>query len=153
MRATITQCGYHGTNYAKEKETVGQLKIVAKIEGRDGLRVPFDARFYMGRSKKASVVYCTVWIHGYKDGEEVYASGTGSAGGYGYHKQSAALDSALKAAGVRLFGSPYAGRDEEDQEKECSISGCGSSSMDAAAEAVARAVGAILTPDEFMSIT
>jgi hypothetical protein len=152
MRATVTQSGYNGTNYGGDKETVGQLKVVAKIEGKDGLRVPFDARFYMGRSRTAATVYCTVWVHGYKDGQEVYTSGTGRAGGYGYHKQSAALADALRDAGVRLFGSPYAGREDEDPTKECSISGCGSSSMDTAAEAVAREVGAVLTPGEFMII-
>lgn len=152
MRATVTQSGYNGTNYGGEKETVGQLKIVSKISGKEGLRVPFDARFYMGRSRTAATVYCTVWVHGYKDGQEVYTSGTGRAGGYGYHKQSAALDAALRDAGVRLFGSPYAGSDNEDLSKECSISGCGSSSMAAAAEAVAKEVGAVLGSGDYIII-
>lgn len=83
----------------------------------------FDARFYMGRSASASTVYCSVWIHG-KDG--AYRSGRGNAGGYGYHKESAAMESALAAAGFRF--------------KE-SWGGSGEQAMNLAALTVARAIG------------
>jgi hypothetical protein len=72
------------------------------------------ARWYMGRSKEASVVYCSIWVHrpeqrDRKTGElEVpgaWWSGTGKAGGYGYHKQSAALHQAIRSAGITLSRS------------------------------------------------
>jgi hypothetical protein len=68
-----------------------------------------DARFFMGRSASASTVYCSAWIHG-KDGS--YYSGKGDAGGYGYHKESAALECALDAAGFE-FAKGWGGSGEQ----------------------------------------
>lgn len=42
--------------------------------------------------------YAAAWIHA----KGVYACGGGMAGGYGYHRSSAAVASALKDAGVNL---------------------------------------------------
>lgn len=44
----------------------------------------------------ANDVYACLWVH--YDG--IYASGSGRAGGYGYDKRSAAVDSAFRAAGI-----------------------------------------------------
>ena len=52
-----------------------------------------SARFY----GSAATVYCVVWIW-----NDAPCRGYGKAGGYGYHKQSAALQEALSAAGVTL---------------------------------------------------
>ncbi|QDP50958.1 MAG: hypothetical protein Tp136DCM211861_3 [Prokaryotic dsDNA virus sp.] len=51
-------------------------------------------RFYCGSSK----VYCLAWL----SGPDEYGSGHGSAGGYGYCKASAAMEVAIKLAGVDL---------------------------------------------------
>lgn len=90
---------YAGKNYAGEKETVNSYNVVAVVKGR-----PVDVitcRVYMGRSRNSSTVYATVWLHG----KEYHGSGSGQAGGYGYHKESAAVDTALRMAGVKLSRS------------------------------------------------
>ena len=116
-------------NMSGERETIETLAVVAfDQEQRDdrytqGIAEAVDARFYMGRSPSASVVYCSVWIRT-RDGRHL--SGRGSASGYGYHKQSAALDDALRSAGVSLA---------------VPIHGAGESAMRQALIAVARAAG------------
>lgn len=58
----------------------------------------------MGRSRNASTVYASIWVHA--NGH--YLAGHGNAGGYGYHKESAAFQDAITSAGIQLVGSPYA---------------------------------------------
>lgn len=53
-----------------------------------------NCRFYGG----GSVVYCVVWCHLWHY-EKASARGMGKAGGYGYHKPSAAMSEALSDAG------------------------------------------------------
>lgn len=113
--------------FAGEKETVNRIRIVAlnpkyaeeakeeyyrKYPARLAAQrfvTVCDARFFMGRSASASAVECSVWIHGRK-GE--YVSGRGRATGYGYHKESAALEYALDAAGFR-FKDSWGGSGEQ----------------------------------------
>ena len=90
---------YTGKNYSGEKETVNSYNVVAVVKGR-----PVDVitcRIYMGRGRNSSTVYATVWLHG----KEYHGSGSGQAGGYGYNKESAAVDTALCMAGVKLSRS------------------------------------------------
>ena len=68
------------------------------VNTKAGPKQVVDARFWMGRSNSASVVYCSIWIHG--NGFE--CSGRGQAGGYGYHKPSAAFAAAVGSAGIQL---------------------------------------------------
>lgn len=115
-------------NYGGEKELVHRLQAVAydrTKQNYDGSRfyTPLDARFWMGRSNNASVVYCSVWVRT-KDGRHM--SGKGTAGGYGYHKVSAAFDAAARSAEIQL---------------DASVSGCGDGPMRLAAEAIVRAAG------------
>ena len=125
-------------SYSGEKEEVNALSVVvfdarrhreraadrAKgHSGATGIRECVVARFWMGRAASASTVYCSVWITT-RDGRHL--SGRGSAGGGGYHKESAALEGALISAGVRLEGT---------------IGGCGEGPMRLALLAVARAAG------------
>ncbi len=51
-------------------------------------------RFYWG----SSVCHCIAWFHGKKH----HGSGYGNAGGYGYCKESAAMDDAIRNAGIKL---------------------------------------------------
>ena len=92
----------NGRNYGGEKELVSAYSIIGTIKGE--LREVVTVRAYMSRSRSASSVYASIWIHanGY------HLAGHGSAGGYGYHKKSAALQSAINSAGIELVGSPYA---------------------------------------------
>ncbi len=78
---------------------------------------PVIARFYY----PGDVAYCVVWVHG----NTSHGYGMGKAGGYGYHKESAALAEALSDAGVVLSEH---------------IGGRGNRVMTEACEAVARAV-------------
>lgn len=136
MRAKFD--GLHASNavnYSGEKETVSALHVVGCSGGE--LRTIVTARFYMGRSRTASTVYCALWVDG-----PGYCSGKGTAGGYGYHKESAALASAIKSAGITLTGANYAHSDARiDFKKPAYIGGCGDCSMHTALKAIARAAG------------
>lgn len=109
---------YAGKNHANEKETISSYNVVA-IDKSRAVNV-VTCRVYAGRSRNAAIVYATVWLHG----KEYHASGSGQAGGYGYHKESAALDTTLHMAGVSLSRSVY-----------------GTGETEAALEATARALG------------
>ena len=129
-------------NYGGEKDLIGYYKLIDKTTERTIV----DARLYMGRSKSASAVYCSIWVRN-SDGYET--SGKGTAGGYGYHKASAALASAISSAGIELFGSPYGRPVNGDTpaqtrallKKPAHIGGCGDGSMGCALLAIAYAAG------------
>lgn len=126
----------NAVNYGGEKETISTLQVIGRMGGE--LRTIVTARFYVGRSRTASTVYCALWVDG-----PGYCSGKGTAGGYGYHKQSAALASGIKSAGIALTGANYAHSDTRvDFKKPAYIGGCGDSSMHTALKAIARAAGA-----------
>jgi len=108
---------HNAKNLAGDKETVRTMVYACSIGGE--IVTPIEARFYMGRSSSASVVYCSIWVHapsgsrfGWNgigkpenpDKWEACPSGHGSAGGGGYHKESAALDEAIRSAGFTLEG-------------------------------------------------
>jgi hypothetical protein len=59
-------------------------------------REPIEARWYWG---KGETCRCIVWVRNEKHG---YSYGVGSAGGYGYDKESASLSSALHDLGITL---------------------------------------------------
>ena len=123
--------------YGCQKETVSRLCVVGKQNGE--LFSIVEARFYMGRSRDASTVYCALWVYG----KETYCSGRGKAGGYGYHKESAALAGAIRSAGIQLTGANYETHEGRiDYKKPAYISGCGAGSMRMALKAIARAAGA-----------
>ena len=103
------------TKKSGRRET-GFYREIAVIDPSTG-RVPVVARIYWPGQN----VYCALWI----GAGEKYGRGAGTAGGGGYHKPSAALAAAISDAGVKLSKS---------------ISGVGDSQMEAACEAIARAV-------------
>jgi len=90
------------------KEMIASYNVVAACKG--GLTNVVTLRLYMGRSSQASKVYACLWVHG-RDG--FHPSGSGSAGGCGYCKQSFAAGNAIKSAGIELnksvngVGMPY----------------------------------------------
>lgn len=91
-----------------EKPRAGRLGDLMQKELRDSLTLavikdgrvvePVTLRWYMGRSKGSSVVYC---ILRFGNGE-IYKAAYGQAGGYGYCKFSAAAQEAFSAAGVEV---------------------------------------------------
>lgn len=152
MKAKITKQVRNARNYGGEKETVSKYLVLDK-NGKEFV----DCRVYMGRSWSASTVYASIWVHG--DG--VYTAGSGKAGGYGYHKESAAIGSAISDAGIELYGSPYGepcrwNYDEKreyatkeltaikrkENKQRAHIGGCGDPSVRLALETIARATGA-----------
>ena len=108
-------------NLAPGKEIIQRLQVAWFNRKERGIETLVDARLYMGRSAAASTVYCSVWIRS----EGRHWSGRGSAGGYGYHKASAALAGALRSAGWEL---------------DTDISGVGDGAMTEALLAIGRAL-------------
>lgn len=120
-------------NYGHKLETVSGYVVMALKGGK--IVEAVTARFYMARhSDGASPVRCALWVHGDAD-----RSGKGNASGYGYHKESGALDSAITSAGITLHGDPY-GR-EADTDKPCNIHGYGEAACEHALTAIAKAAG------------
>ena len=90
MKAQIVNTQSNAVNYGGKKELISSRNVIVNSE--DGLKNIITARCYMGRSANASTVYASIWVHG-KDHQ---TSGTGKAGGYGYHKASAAVAEAIR---------------------------------------------------------
>jgi hypothetical protein len=107
-------------NHGRDKETVGIRSLVVLSKGE--LKEVVDVRFYMGRSNSASKVFCSIWCNNSKQS----LSGTGSAGGGGYHKESAAFSDAVSSAGIEL---------------SVSVDGVGDRAIDDAMKAIAKALG------------
>lgn len=106
LKAIITKQVQNAHNYSGEKEIVSKYVVLGKISGET--REIVDARCYMSRSRNAATVYASIWVHGRdKEGKEIYTTGKGNAGGYGYHKESAAIGSAISSAAIELYGNVY----------------------------------------------
>lgn len=137
MQAKITKTDVsNGRNWSGEKEEVSHHTVVAYSNG-EFINV-VNARCFMGRSHSASTVYASIWVNAPK--KKAYVAGSGSAGGYGYHKESAAIGQAIDSAGIELYGDVY-GRDDTKKNKRASIDGCGDSAIRDALSAIARAAG------------
>ena len=141
MKASFPKLNQNARNYSGEKETVNTLRVVSRFLDKPdtGLRVICEARFYMARrSDGASPIYCSLWVHG-----ALYCSGAGKASGYGYHKQSAALQAAIDSAGIKLTGDNYSSKPEDETDTRAArIDGCGDRAMEEALQAIAIAAGA-----------
>jgi hypothetical protein len=77
------------------------IDLAAKPYNGTTAHAVIEARLYGTGSKN----YAALWVHlpqskKYPDG--LHTSGTGSAGGYGYHRPSAALAEAIRNAGFTL---------------------------------------------------
>ena len=126
MKAILPKAVIHNARHlSPEKEKVTQYTVVA-LKNNEFCE-PVTAMCWMGRSSSASVVYASIWVHG----ANVECSGRGSAGGYGYHKASAAIGEAIEGAGIQLT----------DGSKPAYISGAGDIAIEEALIAIARAAG------------
>ena len=117
MKATLGKEVSNAVNYGYKKEMIRTYNVIT-----DGLKEIITARCYMGRSASASTAYASIWINA----SDVHTSGKGKAGGYGYHKESAAIGAAIESAGITL-----------DQ----SIDGVGDGAIEEALKAIAQALG------------
>lgn len=80
------------------KELVSAFSLVVRLPSGE-LHEVITVKCYMGHSASASVVHAVLWV---RCADGVWTSGSGSAGGYGYHKESAAIADAIKSAGIEL---------------------------------------------------
>lgn len=103
--------------HRKENGFYRQISILDRDTGHSIV----TARFYWPGRDGASNCYACVWVHG----DNCHGRGGSKAGGYGYHKESAAISEALHDAGI-TFNEPFDGH--------------GDSAMYDALESVARAV-------------
>jgi hypothetical protein len=126
IQATLKHTSHDGkiTQHRKENHFTSEYAVLVhetrEAYTREGctMRSPIIARIY----HTANTAYACIWVHN----EPIHISGGGKAGGYGYHKASAALQGALDDAGVQLSES---------------INGRGEQAMRDALTATARALG------------
>lgn len=98
--------------------------------------------YFNERGTGMQPVRACVWITPAVDSGEEWRSGAGSAGGCGYHKESAAIADALADAGVELYGNAYLYSDAKpDFKKRVNFGGTGSSAYADIFKAIARAAG------------
>ena len=116
MIATMPEKETRGINTNHRKEDHFSEEIVAFTIEQGNARPIVTARIYSTDSRS----YACLWVNG----KDTWATGSGFAGGYGYHRPSAALQSAISNAGIHL---------DED------IDGRGHGSMEDAARAIATA--------------
>lgn len=117
MLATITSKeGKFNPNYRKEEHYLYEFAVMAIMDDYS-VKNPVTIRIYGTQARN----YSAIWANG----NGIYKSGTGTAGGYGYHRPSAAACEAIYNAGITL---------DED------INGRGDSAIKEAAEAIARAI-------------
>lgn len=116
MKAIITEKpGKFNINHRKEDNFQKEICVLEILP--DSVREVVTMRQYGTKAKN----YVCLWVHC----EHSYRNGSGSAGGYGYHRPSAAAEEAIKNAGITL--------DEP-------IGGVGDSAMREACLAIAEAV-------------
>ena len=116
MKATITTSRKpFNPNYRRDNGFCREIDGIAVVDGQ--IKEVVTVRCYATQSR----TYCAVWV--YANG--TCHSGTDYAGGYGYHRASAAMQGALYNAGIDL---------------EERISGCGDTAMKEAVKAIVSAV-------------
>lgn len=118
MKATLlnTSKGIN-RNYRKENGFYGEYMILS-VNSAGGIDKKVSLRLYSTQAKN----YACIWISG--NGEML--SGSGSAGGYGYNRMSAACSDAILNAGFKL---------------DTSIAGVGESAVKEALLAIAETMG------------
>jgi flavin-binding protein dodecin len=128
-------------NSAKRPTTprVGAWSLVVKHKGH--LREAIVAHTHYSPSGNGmQPVRAIVWVHPVDGGG--WISGSGSAGGCGYHKESQAIADAIDSCGIELYGHTYSREDSPpDFKRRVHFGGTGDSSYQAIFDAIARAVG------------
>lgn len=101
MNATFNTT-YAGLNINHRKEQKFAESYTAVVIDGDRITEPVTLRIYRTDNR----CYTCLWINGSETG---WRAGSGWAGGYGYHRASAAAAEAFRAAGVVLEGDRLAG--------------------------------------------
>lgn len=126
-KAKFTENVYNAANMHGQKECVNSW--IVNVIHKGEIVSPVRAFCWMGRSSNATTVYASIWVHGKK----IETTGSGSVGGCGYHKESAAIQEAIASAGIELY--------DAETGKRAYIDGVGDSAIHHALEAIARALG------------
>jgi len=119
---------YNGRNYGGTKPLIEERNLVVKarkgdhIHDSSGIRTLVTVRVYGTKARN----YVSIWVHAPDDERGMSCAGHGLAGGYGYHRPSAAMQEALESAGIKLANR---------------IDGVGDSAMDDALRAIAAHFG------------
>jgi len=114
------------------KELVSAYSLVVRLPSGE-LREVITVKCYMGRSASASVIHAVMWV---KCADGHWTSGSGHAGGYGYHKESAAIADAIKSAGIDLQNM-----DNDRKDHWFDLDGTDTSYYPQVFEAITRAAG------------
>lgn len=101
IKAKFTNDSDNGYQY--DKPVIAKYLIIDKTTEKTIV----DCRLYMSASRSASTVYASLWVSGIKNKPITRTSGHGSAGGWGYDKESSAIGAAIEDAGIELYGTPY----------------------------------------------
>ena len=125
------------TRRLDNKELVSAYSLVVRIPS-GALREVITVRCYMGRSASASVIHAVMRV---KCADGHWTSGSGSAGGYGYHKESAAIASAISSAGIELQDLDSTDDSKHLPKHYFDLGGTGTSYYPQVFEAIARAAG------------
>jgi len=83
---------YDNIGAKRDKIQHGFYKEIAIIDGNNG--APCRFRFY----NTGQTIHCIAWL----SGRDAHGSGYGKAGGYGYCKESAAMEDAILSSGVSM---------------------------------------------------
>ena len=135
LRATLIAPNPKREAFQPDQPMTRAISLVGTHNGQ--LKELICLRIYQGTG---ATVKANVWLQVAFPGENFWRTGRGSAGGYGYCKHSAAIDEALTNAGIQLWGSPYASHRTVDYKKKASISGIGTSGIEAALLAVGKLI-------------
>ena len=101
-------------------DSYSAIVIRPDFDGKPSVFTPVELRLYgTGNTNSAAI-----WINDTASG--IHTSGTGQAGGYGYHRPSAAAAEAIRNAGIDL---------------DTNISGVGDSAIERAVKAIAEMLG------------
>lgn len=115
----IVSFNLSGGTISRKRESFALVGYFVAVDPATG-REPVTLRIY--RPHKGSTALACVWINA----GDAYGYGSGTAGGYGYHKASAAAEHAFRDAGVQF---------------ETGIGGAGDSAIRAAILAVCARLG------------
>lgn len=123
-----------GSLIARQRDETGRLVLVEAVTVRT---------HYAARGSGMQPVRASVWIRAPRGSNDDWRSGRGSAGGCGYHKESAAIAEAVGAAGVELYGRPdrYGRPQPGDAKRRLDFGGTGSSGYEEIFAAIAKARG------------
>lgn len=96
--------------------------------------------YWNPRADGMAALRACIWARSPQGSGDAWASGRGSASGCGYHKESAAIESAIGSAGIELYGDPYK-RDATRNKTRAYFGGTGSSAYFEIFSAIAKARG------------